>query len=95
MKTCKDKYKLVTEYKVTAYRCGLKAGDRVRLKKDIEIKNHDDLPTGKKFKKGDVWTVIPGSKEGRIDVWFRQSDGQPHTWDDDSQSITEWFEVLK
>ncbi|MBI3986661.1 MAG: hypothetical protein HY343_07070 [Lentisphaerae bacterium] len=91
----KDKYLLVTKYPVTKYKCGLKAGDRVCLKKDLIVKDHRNRPTGDIHRKGEVWTVLRGSKEGRIDVWFRQPDGKPHTWDDTPKSIEEWFEVVK
>ncbi len=93
-KMTKDKYILVTEYPITEYKCGLKAGDRVRLKKDLIVRDHRNRPTGDVHPKGEIWTVLRGSKEGRVDVWFRQADGKPHTWDDDSVSIDEWFERL-
>jgi hypothetical protein len=91
----KDKFILVTEYPATKYKCGLKAGDEVRLKKDLVVRDHRNRPTGEVHGKGEVWTVLRGSKDGRIDIWFRQPDGKSHTWDDDSVSIEEWFEVVK
>ena len=91
----KDKYILVTEYPISEYKCGLKVGDRVRLKKDLIVRDHRNRPTGDVHRKGEVWTVLKGSKEGRIDVWFRQPDGKSHTWDDDAASINEWFEMIQ
>ena len=91
----KDKFILVTGYPVTEYKCGLKAGDQVRLKKDLVIRDHRNRPTGIVHRKGEVWTVLRGSNVGRIDVWFRQPDGDSHTWDDNTASIEEWFEVMK
>jgi hypothetical protein len=90
----KDKYILVTEYPVTEYKCGLKSGDQVRLKKDLIVRDHRNRPTGDVHRKGEVWTVLRGSKEGRIDVWLRQPDGKSQTWDDDAVSIDEWFERM-
>jgi hypothetical protein len=60
-----------------------------------ERRDHRDRLTGDVHRKGEVWTVLKGSKEGRIDVWFRQPDGKSHTWDDDAASIDEWFERLE
>ena len=90
-----DKYILVTDYPVARYKCGLTVGDRVRLKKDLVVRDHRNRPTAKIHRKGEIWIVLRGSNVGRIDVWFRQPDGTSHTWDDNLESINEWFEVLK
>jgi hypothetical protein len=90
----KDKLILVTEYPVTEYKCGLKAGDQVRLKKDLVVRDHRNRSTGQVHRKDEVWTVLQGSDVGRIDVWFRQPDGKSCTWGDDAASIDEWFERL-
>ena len=90
-----DKYILVTEYPITKYKCGLRAGDRVCLKKDLICRDHRNRPTGEIFRKGEVWTVLRGSNQGTIVVWLRQPDGESHTWSDDRKSIDEWFEVMK
>jgi hypothetical protein len=89
-----DEYRLVTEYPITEYKCGLKAGDKVKLKKDIIVTDHKGKPTGKKYSKGEIWIVLTGAKEDPIVVWFRQADGERHTWDDD-KSIFETFEQIK
>ncbi len=86
-------YKPVKDYPIEKYKCGLKAGDKVRLLRDILIKDHNDKPTGKIYRKGEVWTVLPSSKEPPVVVWFRQADGEPHTWDDD-QSIYHTFQRI-
>lgn len=93
VKMTKDKFIFVSDFPITKYKCGLKAGERVRLKKDL-IVTCRNRPTGDVHRKGEVWSVLRGSKEGRIDVWFRQPDGQSHTWDDDAASIGEWFELI-
>ena len=77
------------------YKCGLRAGDRVRLKKDLLIKDHRNRPTGIVIPKGEIWTVLMGSDVGEIVVWFRQANMEPHTWPDDRTSIDEWFDILK
>ncbi len=89
-----DKYKLVTKYPVKKYRCGLKAGDKIRLKKDILVRDHQGKPTGKIYPRGEIWTVLPGARERPVVVWFLQADGERHTWDDD-KSIFEAFEIVE
>ena len=78
----KPAWKLVTEYPVATYACGLRAGERLELKKDIVL-NQSSKPTGQRLKKGGVWQVLAGSKEKPVVVWLRQPDGKTHTWDDD------------
>ena len=94
MKKSKSHYKLVSEYPIKKYKCGLKAGDRVRLKRNIVVQDHKGKPTGKVYPKGEIWTVLTGAKEKPVVVWFRQADGNRHTWDDD-ESIYEMFEVVQ
>jgi hypothetical protein len=89
----KPEWRLVTQYGVESYQCGLKKGDRIRLIEDLVIRTYDEVPTGEVQKKGEIWTVLPGSKEDPGIVWLRQPDGERHTWDDD-ESIFEVFEVL-
>ena len=94
MTKAKSKYKHVTDYPVTKYKCGLKAGDRVRLKRDIVVRDHKGKPTGKVYRKGEKWTVLSGAKEKPLVVWFRQADGERQTWDDD-KSIFDTFEIVR
>ena len=90
----KDKFVLVTEHPVKKYKCGLQAGDLVRLRQDIIVRDHKGKPTGTIHSAGEVWKVLPGSKVGRIDVWFMQPDGGRHTWADERTAIDEWFEKV-
>ena len=91
----KARWVVVTEYPVTEYKCGLKVGDQVRLKKDLIVRDHRNRPTGAVHRQGEVWTVLKGSVEGGNDVWFAEPNGKAHTWDDNSASIDEWFERMK
>ncbi len=75
------------------YFCGLRPGDRVRLKKDLIITDQNDRPTGEVRKAGEVWTVIDDGCEAKHDLWLQQPDGSPHTWCDD-QSVWEYFERI-
>ena len=89
----KTSFRLVTEYPVTVYKCGLKAGDIIRLKHEIRIKDHEDRPTGQVYVLGDTWTVIPGAKEDPQALWLKKSDGKRCTWSDD-ETVFETFEKL-
>jgi hypothetical protein len=91
--TEQSKYKLPAEFPVTEYKCGLKAGDRVRLIRDIIIRDDYGLPTGRAFPEGEIWTVRPGAIDKTVVVWFRRADGNLHTWDDD-EAIFKTFERL-
>lgn len=83
MAKSKAKWKLIGDYSITEYRCGVRADERVRLRQDILIEDHEGKPTGKVCRAGEVWTVLSGSAEPPVDVWLRQADGKPHTWSDD------------
>jgi hypothetical protein len=89
-----DSYKWVTEYPIEVYKCGLRAGDRLRLKNDLPIVDHTGSPSGKVHKRGETWTVKPGAKEEVVVVWLSEPDGNLHTWDDTSE-IFEWFERIE
>jgi hypothetical protein len=47
-----DTYHSIGNYPVTKYRCGVRAGDRVRLRRDIG-----------KHPTGDIWSVLRGAAE--------------------------------
>ncbi len=89
----KNKWKFVHDYPITEYKCGLKAGDKVMLIKDIIITDHKGKPTGEIFSKGEIWTILSGAKEEPVVVWLLQADGERHTWDDD-ESIFDTFEKV-
>lgn len=78
---------------ILRYKCGLAAGQHVRLKKDLKIRDHKGKFIGKIHPAGEEWIVLPGITSDPV-LWFRQPDGKRHTWSDDSESVEEWFEVL-
>lgn len=84
-------WKLVDSYPISEYECGVKAGDRVRLRKDLVIHDHRSKRTGEVKNAGEIWTVIQGAGEPPVVLWLREPDGSPHTWDDDA-GFWEWFE---
>jgi hypothetical protein len=86
-------FRLVTEYPITHYKCGLIAGDSLRLKQDIYILNSAGKRTGEVLTSGGIWTVLKGASEERRVLWSRQPDGKAHTWDDDA-SVFETFEKI-
>ena len=90
----KDTYKLVTEYPVTEYRCGARAGDRVRLRRDFVLRDHKDRPTAEVHRAGEIWTVLPGTADKPPVIWLRQPDGNSHTWSDDDDFL-QMFEIIK
>lgn len=87
----KKQWKLIEKYPVTVYKCGLRAGDRLRLRRDMPIVDFKGRPTGDVWREGEIWLVLPGSDEPPLDVWLEQPDGDRHTWSDDAD-IFEWFE---
>lgn len=54
-------WKLVTDTPITEYRCGAKAGERVRLKKEIVVLSKDGKPTGEVHRANEIWMVTTGS----------------------------------
>jgi len=87
-----DDWKIVTEYSLKTYPCGLRAGDRLRLRKELIQRFHDGRPTGKSYACGTIFEVLSGVGDEPDVIWMRQPDGNRHTWDD--ASIFEWFEIV-
>ncbi len=77
-----DTYHSVRDYPITQYRCGARAGDEVRLRRDI-----GEHPAG------EIWSVLAGAAEEPVVVWLRQADGELHTWSDDEDFLAT-FEML-
>jgi hypothetical protein len=90
----KPDWKYVDRYDVLEYRCGLRAGDQVRLRRDLEVKDWQGNSTGEVHIAGTIWKVLPGASDDPGVVFLIQPDGQRHAWDDDL-SIYEWFERVE
>jgi hypothetical protein len=88
------KWKLVDTFDVAKYKCGLKAGESVRLLKDLRMKYKNGKLTLEVYKSGDVWRVVYGSSQDPGMVFFRKPNGDTHLWGDDV-SIFETFEKIK
>ena|SRR5688572_30178827 len=81
-----DEYIPVHVFTVTQYRCGLRAGDRLLLRRDLP-------GNGPGREIGGVWTVLTGSPQDPDALWLRQPDGTSHSWSD-NESIFEYFDKL-
>src|SRR4051794_11626748 len=93
MPKSKSKWKLVVDFPITEYRCGVRAGEQVRLRQQLVVRDHRDRP--KKIREpGEIWTVVRGAAEEPRVVWLREPDGTSHTWDD-SDVFWSWFERLR
>lgn len=86
-----SEWKLVGQYGVAEYKCGLRQGDKIRLKKDIQVTYSDGVPSGDIHRAGEIWSVLSGSPQDPDIVFLLQPDGKRHTWSDDS-SIFDAFE---
>ena len=84
-----DEYLPVDTFTVQTYRCGLTAGDRLRLRHPLP--RHDG--SGEAHQPGEIWTVLTGSPDDPEALWLRQPDGTLHSWSDDD-SVFESFEKL-
>ena len=87
-----SEWQLISECNVERYKCGLKAGGRVRLKSDLVIRDHLGQKTGEVYKSGEIWVVLPGAKDDPEVAFFERPDGKRHTWDDKPE-IFDWFEI--
>lgn len=81
--------KFIKDYPVKIYKCGLKAGDSLRLKKILRVTGPGGSVT-EIHRAGEVWKVNLGTPGI---VWLRQANGETHTWDDNS-SIFEYFKLI-
>jgi len=81
-----DEYIPVHVFILEEYRCGLRTGDRLLLRRN--------LPSdGGGHEIGGVWTVLTGSPQDPNALWLRQPNGKLHSWDD-NESIFEYFDKL-
>ena len=93
MKNSKPRWELVTDFSVAEYRCGLHAEDRVRLKRDIVVRDCDGKETGVVHKTGEIWTVLKGAKDDPGVLRRRQADGKTHFWDDAATALGQFEEL--
>lgn len=87
-----DEWKVVFDYDVSNYSCGLRAGQTIALIRDLVITDPDG-PTGEIERKGERYRILNGSSHDPGVVFLMQKNGVPCTWNDDPK-IFEWFEVV-
>lgn len=90
MPETQPEWKFVADYPITDYQCGICAGEKVGLRRELVVRDHSGNPT-RIHQAGEIWTVLSGSAAPPLDVWLRQPDGKRHTWSDDNDFWT-WFE---
>lgn len=66
-----DEYMPVVTFTIKEYRCGLRAGDKVKLRKDEEP-----------FNAGDIFYVLTGAEEDPECLWMLNPAGKTCSWDD-------------
>jgi hypothetical protein len=88
-----DEYLPIDTFTVQTYRCGLRAGDQLRLRQPLPRYDTDRVPTGESRVVGEVWTVLTGSPDDPEALWLRQPNGDLHSWSDD-ESIFVYFDKL-
>ena len=90
-----DSYRVVLpgDHTLKLYPCGVRAGERLRLKRDLDVLDPEGRQTGHVIARGTVWTVLAGLPEEPDVVWLEQPDGETHTWDDRILGDFERFEA--
>lgn len=83
----------VSTFDITEYACGLRAGDKLRLRSELHVLDDDENPTGCVYKAGEIWTVLTGSSQDPETLWLRQADGELHSWDDDDSIFVQFERV--
>jgi hypothetical protein len=81
-----DEYIPVHVFTIEEYRCSLRVGDRLRLRRILP--GH-----GPPREIGGVWTVLSGSPQDPEALWLKEPDGKLHGWDD-NETIFDYFEKL-
>jgi hypothetical protein len=74
--------------RITAYKCGLVAGQHVRLKKDLTI-TCEGVPTGSVHHAGEEWVVLTGITTDPV-LWFRRPDGEMSAPNQVTSTDGEW-----
>ena len=88
-----DSWKLIPAEQMTlrSYRCGVAAGQCLRLKRDLAMHDHAGRPTGAVYPAGEVWRVLGGNPSEPDIVWLWKPNGDRHTWD--NETLLDWFEI--
>ena len=85
-----DEFIPVCTFTIERYRCGLRAGDHLRLIRDLQVEDGEGA-VARVIPAGTIWEVLNGAIEDPDALWLEQPDGELHSWDDDL-SIFDTFE---
>ena len=85
-------WKLITgdSMALGAYPCGVTAGDVLRLRSELKIRDHDGKFTGVDHPAGEENVVLFGNPDVPDVIWLERPDGERHTWD---ETVLETFEL--
>ncbi|WP_158545449.1 hypothetical protein [Bremerella cremea] len=90
--TDEPEFKIVTSYTLPIYPCGVHAGDQVKLKHDLPVRDPDGNVVAT-YPTGEIWQVLHGTVDEPEIIWLIKPNGQRHTWDD--ADFLDSFEVLR
>lgn len=82
------------------YKCGLAVGDSIQLKGPLPAIRAGDTEPLFHYLPGMPWIVIEPSRDvatGLPDtsvLWLLMPDGKRHAWDDNPESVFEFFELV-
>ena len=87
-----NEWKLTTHDQMTLreYPCGLRAGDVLRLRTDLHVRDHRGRQTGKFHPSGERNVVLTGNPSEPDVIWLERPNGEQHTWD---STVLETFEL--
>lgn len=81
-----DEYIPVVTFTIHEYRCGLRAGDKLRLKDDLVVTDADGAQQ-RTIPGGSIWTVLTGAVEDPGCLWLEEPSGSLHSWGDDPETF--------
>ena len=55
------------------------------------VRDHRGRPTGKRHRRGELWTVLPDFCQEHDTIWLAEPDGSQHTWDN---TLLQTFSVI-
>ena len=73
---------LPSDHTLIEYPCGVRAGDYLRLKRDLPLLDHKGRHTRGTILAGSIWQVLAGLPHKPDVVWLQEPTGKSHTWDD-------------
>jgi hypothetical protein len=77
-------WKLITsdQMRLENYPCGVRAGDILRLRRGLHIRDHRNRMTGTIHLAGEENVVLLGNPDEPNIIWLERPGGEQHTWDE-------------